>query len=183
LFLELAESSSASELKIATKCYITMPDEKDGKILHQKAINDPVPMAINYGDNVLTEGCFPIGYWKDYLKIPSVAVRIYLEYEKDTITTSSIANLASSSVKENALKSSWSSGFGTLFTNQSGSDICFIIEGQEVKAHKTILSARSPVFAAMFHSDMMENLLNRVDIPTSLRMTSTIFFVLFTRAE
>ena len=119
LFLVLEGSSSASELKIATKYYITDSDEKDGKILHQKTIDDPVSMDINYGDDVLSEGGFPIGNRKDYLKIPSVAVRIYLEYEKETITTSCIANLASSSLKENALKSSWSSGFGALFTNQS----------------------------------------------------------------
>jgi len=125
LFLELAESSSESELKITTKCYITMSDEKDGKILHQKAINDPVPMAINYGENVLSKECFPIGYRKDYLKIHSVAVRIYLEYEKETTTTSYTANPASSSVRENTLKTSLSSDFETLFTNQSGSEYLF----------------------------------------------------------
>jgi len=41
-----------------------------------------------------------------------------------------------------------------LFKNQTGSDVCFIVEGKEIRAHKTILLARNPVFAAMVGSGM-----------------------------
>ncbi len=52
-----------------------------------------------------------------------------------------------------------------LLLNRSGADVCFIIEGKEIKAHKQILSARSPVFAAMLGtSGMKESTQNRVDI-------------------
>src|SRR5699024_1582460 len=38
----------------------------------------------------------------------------------------------------------------TLLENRMHSDVTFTIGGTEVKAHKAILSARSPVFAAKF---------------------------------
>ncbi|UYV64800.1 SPOP, partial [Cordylochernes scorpioides] len=44
------------------------------------------------------------------------------------------------------------------------SDVTLCVDGQEFKAHKNILAARSTVFAAMFEHDMEENLQNRVDI-------------------
>ena len=51
-----------------------------------------------------------------------------------------------------------------LFNNRSGTDVCFIIEEKEIKAHKLILSTRSPVFAAMVESGMKESLENHVEI-------------------
>ncbi len=51
-----------------------------------------------------------------------------------------------------------------FFTNRSDTDVCFVIDGKEIKAHKMILSARSPVFAAMLKSGMKESVSNRVEI-------------------
>jgi len=51
-----------------------------------------------------------------------------------------------------------------LFNNRSGTDVCFIIEEKEIKAHKLILSTTSPVFAAMVESGMKESLENHVEI-------------------
>jgi len=51
-----------------------------------------------------------------------------------------------------------------FFTNRSDTDVCFVIDGREIKAHKQILSARSPVFAAMLKSGMKESVSNRVEI-------------------
>ena len=73
-------------------------------------------------------------------------------------------DFADVSVSETNRKSNWSADFENLFTSQTGSDVCFIIAGQEIKAHKIILSARSPVFAAMFNSDMKEKSMDRIDI-------------------
>jgi len=51
-----------------------------------------------------------------------------------------------------------------LFINRSGTDVTFFIEGKEIKAHKAILLARSPVFAAMMESGMKESIENRIEI-------------------
>lgn len=48
--------------------------------------------------------------------------------------------------------------------NSELSDVTFIIEGQRIPAHKTILSMRSPVFSAMFRSDMIEKNQNEVNV-------------------
>lgn len=44
-------------------------------------------------------------------------------------------------------------------------DVTLIVEGHNIKAHKAVLSARSPVFAAMFSSEMLEVRQNQVTIP------------------
>ena len=52
-----------------------------------------------------------------------------------------------------------------LFKHQSKSDICFIIDGHELRAHKLILSARSPVFTAMINkAEAEDDLMNGVEI-------------------
>lgn len=51
-----------------------------------------------------------------------------------------------------------------LFENQQFSDVTLNVGGKEIKAHRNILVARSPVFAAMFEHDMREKLQSRVDI-------------------
>ncbi|CAL1273689.1 unnamed protein product [Larinioides sclopetarius] len=53
---------------------------------------------------------------------------------------------------------------GELFEDQKFSDVILSVEGTEFFAHKAILAARSPVFAAMFEHDMEEKKQNRVEI-------------------
>ena len=53
----------------------------------------------------------------------------------------------------------WSSVGNKLFT-----DIEFHVGGQVIPAHKVVVAARSPVFAAMFQSDMEESRTNQVKI-------------------
>jgi speckle-type POZ protein len=40
--------------------------------------------------------------------------------------------------------------------NQSGVDVTFIISGESISAHKSILAARSPIFMAEFFGNMLE---------------------------
>jgi speckle-type POZ protein len=54
--------------------------------------------------------------------------------------------------------------FGCLLDNKNNADVYFSFEDVEIGAHKTILAARSPVFAAMFQHDMQENKANKVKI-------------------
>ncbi|XP_037057830.1 speckle-type POZ protein-like [Peromyscus leucopus] len=54
---------------------------------------------------------------------------------------------------------------GELWENSQFTDCCLVVSGQEFRAHKAILAARSPVFRAMFQHDMEESRKNRVEIP------------------
>ncbi|XP_036063319.1 speckle-type POZ protein-like [Onychomys torridus] len=53
---------------------------------------------------------------------------------------------------------------GELWKNSHFTDCCLLVGGQEFRAHKAILAARSPVFRAMFEHDMEESKRNRVEI-------------------
>ncbi|XP_065205353.1 speckle-type POZ protein-like isoform X2 [Planococcus citri] len=57
-----------------------------------------------------------------------------------------------------------SENFGQLLEHRELADVTLSVDGQEFPAHKVILSARCPVFAAMFKHDMKENGQNRIDI-------------------
>ncbi|MEE6489127.1 hypothetical protein FKM82_015496 [Ascaphus truei] len=53
---------------------------------------------------------------------------------------------------------------GNLWESSRFTDCSLFVGGQEFKAHKSILAARSPVFSAMFEHEMEESKKNRVDI-------------------
>ncbi|KAK7074227.1 hypothetical protein SK128_022163 [Halocaridina rubra] len=57
-----------------------------------------------------------------------------------------------------------SDDLGVLFESQRFSDVTLSVAGREFQAHKAILAARSPVFAAMFAHEMEERKHNRVEI-------------------
>jgi speckle-type POZ protein len=52
--------------------------------------------------------------------------------------------------------------YATLLERETTSDVHFIVQNQKIPAHKTILVARSPVFAAMFQNEMQEKSSNEV---------------------
>lgn len=54
--------------------------------------------------------------------------------------------------------------FETILENHLLADVTLIVEGKQLKAHKSILAARSPVFAAMFTVDMAEKRQDHVTI-------------------
>ena len=51
-----------------------------------------------------------------------------------------------------------------ILKNGKHSDVEIVVSGHQFKAHKAILAARSPVFAAMFDNQMKESQQNRVEI-------------------
>ncbi|UYV69891.1 SPOPL [Cordylochernes scorpioides] len=61
-------------------------------------------------------------------------------------------------------ESRWSEEVGSLLESPKFSDVVLKAGGYTVQAHKNILAARSPVFAAMFEHDMKENKENLVEI-------------------
>ncbi|KAH9364049.1 hypothetical protein HPB48_016387 [Haemaphysalis longicornis] len=57
-----------------------------------------------------------------------------------------------------------SEDFGQLLASRRFSDVILTVGGKDIHAHKNILSARCPVFAAMFEHKMKENNQGRVEI-------------------
>ncbi|XP_040597027.1 speckle-type POZ protein-like [Mesocricetus auratus] len=53
---------------------------------------------------------------------------------------------------------------GELWENPIFTDCCLVVAGQEFRAHKAILAARSPVFRAMFEHGMEESRKIRIEI-------------------
>ena len=56
------------------------------------------------------------------------------------------------------------SGIAAMLKEDSTGDIVIKCEDQELRAHKFILCARSPVFKAMFQSDMVVEIQNEVNV-------------------
>lgn len=54
--------------------------------------------------------------------------------------------------------------FGSLLSSGELSDVTLVVGREELKAHKLVLSTRSPVFKTMFQVNMKEKLTNRVKI-------------------
>lgn len=54
--------------------------------------------------------------------------------------------------------------FKELFLNQKDCDVILRVDGQDFRAHRTILAARSPVFESTFQNEMKENTTGTVDI-------------------
>jgi len=57
-----------------------------------------------------------------------------------------------------------SSFFLELFKSRDHADVTFFVDGQEIKAHKCILSARSTYFRRMFSSGMIEDKTNEIRV-------------------
>jgi len=57
------------------------------------------------------------------------------------------------------------SDFANLFTSKMNADVIFKVQNTDIAAHKSILTARSPVFAAMFQHQMKDNESGAVDVP------------------
>lgn len=68
------------------------------------------------------------------------------------------------SVEVSSCLESLTMDFSKLLDGGMHPDLELRCEGQSIPAHKAILSARSEVFEAMFHSDMLERRTNSIEI-------------------
>ncbi|KAH9364027.1 hypothetical protein HPB48_015346 [Haemaphysalis longicornis] len=78
----------------------------------------------------------------------------------DSVNTSSQNMVVSVDVPECNL----SDDFGHLLESRQLSDVVLSVQGKEIRAHKVVLAARCPVFAAMFQHEMKEEKEGRVEI-------------------
>ena len=78
-----------------------------------------------------------------------------------------------------------SSDLKLLLDSQSFSDVTLYVGDTQFQAHKAILAARSPVFAAMFQKETKEDQTNTVDIPDVDRhvFQALLDFIYTARAE
>lgn len=77
-----------------------------------------------------------------------------------TVNTSGVNEAAPEDLPQRQL----SRDLGRLLSGGRCSDVVLGVGGREMRAHKSVLAARSVVFAAMFEHDMEENKRGRVDI-------------------
>ncbi|XP_021952551.1 speckle-type POZ protein [Folsomia candida] len=95
--------------------------------------------------------------------LPDDKLTIFCEVSvvADSVNISGQSNAVQFKVPECKL----SEDLGALFESQKFSDVTLaVIPGKEYQAHKAVLAARSPVFAAMFEHEMEERKQNRVEI-------------------
>lgn len=175
------EASSSPQKKIAAKFSIFVYDDREDRVVFQHCMNGHKIISARsttstfFIDDDLAEN-LQLGKQGQLVKLSQVSVRCIVEYYNDIAEfekvsasssnpTSSSSNSTPPSVGEAFRNSSLSQDLKKIFTDDhSTSDICFVVNDQEIKAHKSIVSARSPVFAAMFSADMKEKLTHRVDI-------------------
>ena len=94
-----------------------------------------------------------------FLEIKNLLIICKLSYEVEEMESLELA--FNSSVSEPA---DLAANLAKFFTSTNTGDVTLKVQNREFQAHKLILAARSPVFAAMFQHDMKEAALNRVDI-------------------
>jgi len=82
-------------------------------------------------------------------------VVVVVEYEAVAVAASSTP----------PMNSRLSSDFLKLLDDEDGKDVTFLVQGEEIRAHRNVLSARSAYFQAEFQSGMEESVSNQVKIP------------------
>ncbi|XP_065207973.1 speckle-type POZ protein-like [Planococcus citri] len=93
------------------------------------------------------------------------ALTIVCELKGATLNSTTVETVQRCSIAPMITENGVSKSLEGLLLNQDFIDVTFSLNGENFGAHKNILAARSPVFAAMFKHDMEENRLNKVDIP------------------
>ena len=84
----------------------------------------------------------------------------YLKVKCEITILGQISHSCGQTVEENCL----SNDLKRLYESGHDSDVKLIVNGHDFEAHKTILMARSEVFAAMFISGMNESQSNTIEI-------------------
>ena len=148
-------------IKQVPQCYPTyltmslsyMNEEKSSET---KSFPMVLDVFIGTEDYSYTFSLFPIDELKHHEKTLTITLNATL---KRDIPSSSSNMIAIPVFKSNFPMVLWD-----LFQNKHLSDVTLVVQEKEYYAHKVILSARSPIFKAMFSHKMRENRQNKVAI-------------------
>ena len=136
---------------------ISFINAKREKVFSQQICRSPLPIATNIVANETSRKAL---LENDVIVDGNLTIYCEVETCKDAKNLKGqIANTV------NNHKEELNKDFQDLFENRKLSDVTFIVRGQQIKAHKIILAARSPVFAAMFEHPLKGNLTGIVDVP------------------
>ena len=89
----------------------------------------------------------------DKLQGPSLVVHCFLEYLPHGAVPLAAVDF----------KTQLQSDVIDMFETGYFSDVKFVVQGEEINAHKIVLSSRSSYFGNMFRAEMKESLFNRVE--------------------
>jgi len=160
----LLNHSPKNRPNISTKFTFTLLD-KEGKEIYKHTITEHTFSFENPGSGW---GCTKTIKLADVLKNDMFSLTCNLEYTdpKNPSTKTSILRCPLIPPLSNEeLTSSLNQNLEQLFNNRSETaDVRFVVAGKEIKSHKAIVSARSPVFTAMLKSGMKESVENRIEI-------------------
>jgi len=165
-FLVLCNSSTnRSTINTKFTFTLTSKEREEEKILLVRNALHTISLEASDGDKFGGVGWNKLIKLSDLLENDVFSLTCKLEYSGlNPSNKSSVLACSSVQLSNEELSSSLNRDLEQFFNNRSEADVCFVINGKEIKAHKMILSARSPVFFAMLKSGMKESTENRVQI-------------------
>ncbi|KAH9383391.1 hypothetical protein HPB48_024633 [Haemaphysalis longicornis] len=148
-------------------CEAIMLDEETGKKIESSTFSTAGP-----GNNKWRLNLYPNGSNEDSSDYVSLFLRLACSDKKDVIRfceeISFVDSVNISSPNKvtavNVPECQLSQDFGCLLPFRRFSDVVLRVRGKDIHAHKAIMAARSPVFAAMFEHEMKEKVQGRVKI-------------------
>ncbi|CAL5054298.1 unnamed protein product [Urochloa decumbens] len=95
------------------------------------------------------------GYLKDDSFLLECVITVLLSDQSNAAEGAAPAAVASAAAAP-AMMSDLHKHFGELWRSKRGTDVTFLVAGEDIAAHKCVLAARSPVFMAELFGDMKE---------------------------
>jgi BTB/POZ domain len=114
---------------------------------------------------------------KNYVKDGELAMVIHLTFHD---VSNSVSCKKKSAINPSDVPAQEANGFGCILGDKEFSDVTFIAGDQEIPAHKALLAAKSPVFAAMFKSKMKEEQTNRIEITEEVAVFEELLRFIYT---
>jgi speckle-type POZ protein len=150
LFLVLGKPKAA----VMTRFKFTLMNNK-GKILSESG-----PHSLEFSSALNYQGESKLISLKDVYKeenefFPDDLLHVKCELGFQIKETTISGFYSDEELPLSAKKGSWISQMTHLFDSKSFSDVVFDVKGRKFEAHKFILTTRSPVFQAMFQSDLV----------------------------
>lgn len=159
IFIELVSSNVP---KVTASFELSILNAKKEKLNNLKIIQHMFKVEEDWGYHRFIDAAFILNKTNGFLFDKQLTISCEGSVPVNTINVNQLVLLREmqSKVPEYQLTDK----LVTLYENKKFSDVTLSVAGKEFKAHKVILAAGSPVFAAMFEHDMQESKRNKVEI-------------------